>query len=385
MANIAQNECGMVIGVLEPALHKIRPMVSIGLMTYNHGQFIGRAIESVLMQEVNFTYELVIAEDNSTDNTREIVLAYKKKYPNTIRLLLQDENVGMKKNSNDLRRACWGKYRANLEGDDYWIDPSKLQKQVDFLEDHSDFVAIGGDFTCINEKEAPCAFPWGDIRYSYCQDNEYTVEHLREWLLFGHTSTMMFKNYFYDCGDDVNRRFDEVNILGDRRICLFLVMHGRIWHEKEVWTVRRVLEKSNSSMTHAVRTANYLGVNYGWLLEAERYCREEFNYKLDMRAKKEQRWLGSLKLFFKNPNQENYTVMKYIFKNGHNYSRYICLAIGAFFRKMHKVFKRDGFVGGMKNGCKKVFQAAKKTLNMKTSNENNAAGKMTSVLKSYTE
>ncbi len=370
--------------MLEPAIHEDRPVVSIGLMTYNHGQFIGKAIESVLMQEVNFPYELVIAEDRSTDDTREIVLAYKKKYPNVIRLLLQDENVGMKKNSNDLRRACWGKYRANLEGDDYWIDPCKLQKQVDFLESHPDFVAIGGDFTCVDEKEDPCAFPWGDIKYSYCQDNEYTVEHLREWLLFGHTSTMMFKNYFYDCGDDVNQRFDDVNILGDRRICLFLVMHGRVWHEKKVWTARHVLKKSSSSMTHAVKTSNYLGVNYGWLLEAERYCREEFSYKLDMTHKKDQRWLGSLKLFFRNPNQENYKVMKYIFMSGRDYPRYIGLALRAFFRKIHKVLKRDGLVGGLKNGCKKIFRVAKGSLSMKKSRKSNGAGKKNSVLESYT-
>lgn len=370
--------------MLEPVLHETRPMVSIGLMTYNHERFIGRAIESVLMQEVNFMYELVIAEDNSTDGTREVILSYKKKYPNVIRLLLQDENVGMKKNSNDLRRACWGRYRANLEGDDYWIDPGKLQKQVDFLENHPDFVAIGGDFTCVDEREIPCVFPWGDIRYSYCQDSEYTVEHLREWLLFGHTSTMLFKNYFYDCGDEVNQRFDEANILGDRRICLFLVMHGRVWHEKEVWTVRHVLKKSDSSMTHAVKTSNYLGVNYGWLLEAERYCREEFNYKLDMKHKKDQRWLGSLKLFFRNPNQENYKVMKYIFIGGHSYFRYICLAVGAFFRKTYRAFKRDGVVDGIKNGCKKVFQVVKKALHMVMSGRGSAIKKENTVLEAYT-
>lgn len=371
--------------MLEAALHKTRPMVSIGLMTYNHGPFIGKAIESVLMQEVNFPYELVIAEDCSTDNTREVILSYKEKYPNVIRLLLQDENVGMKQNSNDLRRACWGKYRANLEGDDYWIDPAKLQKQVDFLESHPDFVAIGGDFICIDEKGCRCPFPWGDIRYSYCQEEEYTIEHLKEWLLFGHTSTMMFKNFFYDCGDEVNQRFNDVNILGDRRISLFLVMKGRVRHEKEVWTVRRVLKKSASSMTNAVKNSNYLGVNFEWLVEAERYCKDEFNYPLDMRHKKEQRWLGSLKLFFRNPNKENYQVMKYIFKAGGNRPRYLLLAFGSLCKRMCEAIKRDGFFTAFKTGGKKLTKVAKKLLTINKSGKVAQPQKKTSVMESFSK
>ena len=369
--------------MLEAPLHKTRPMVSVGLMTYNHGEFIGKAIESVLMQEVNFPFELVIAEDCSTDNTREIILEYKEKYPDVIRLLLQDENVGMKQNSNDLRRACWGKYRANLEGDDYWIDPSKLQKQVDFLESNPDFVAIGGDFSCIDDRGRPCPFPWGDIRYSYCQDEEYTAEHLREWLLFGHTSTMMFKNFFYDCGDDVNQRFDNVNMLGDRRICLFLVMNGRVRHQKEVWTIRRVLKKSASSMTNAVKNSNYLGVNYEWLVEAERYCREEFNYTLDMRHKKEQRWLGSLKLFFRNANQENYQVMKYIFETGGDKKRYIRLACGAVYRNVKESIKNNGFWCTVKKGVKKGFSILKKLTTIRKQKNTGAESGKKSVMESF--
>ncbi|MBQ9947543.1 MAG: glycosyltransferase [Oscillospiraceae bacterium] len=371
------------MAMLEAPLHKTRPMVSVGLMTYNHGEFIGKAIESVLMQEVNFPFELVIAEDCSTDNTREIILEYKEKYPDVIRLLLQDENVGMKQNSNDLRRACWGKYRANLEGDDYWIDPSKLQKQVDFLESNPDFVAIGGDFSCIDDRGRPCPFPWGDIRYSYCQDEEYTAEHLREWLLFGHTSTMMFKNFFYDCGDDVNQRFDNVNMLGDRRICLFLVMNGRVRHQKEVWTIRRVLKKSASSMTNAVKNSNYLGVNYEWLVEAERYCREEFNYTLDMRHKKEQRWLGSLKLFFRNANQENYQVMKYIFETGGDKKRYIRLACGAVYRNVKESIKNNGFWCTVKKGVKKGFSILKKLTTIRKQKNTGAESGKKSVMESF--
>ncbi|MFW6116142.1 MAG: glycosyltransferase [bacterium] len=110
--------------------------VSVMMVTYNHAKYIAQAIDSVLMQETDFPYELVIGEDCSTDGTREIVMDYQRRYPTKIRLLLSEQNLGARANGRRTQRACRGEYRAILEGDDYWTDPHKLQKQVDFLESH---------------------------------------------------------------------------------------------------------------------------------------------------------------------------------------------------------------------------------------------------------
>ncbi len=112
------------------------PLVSIKMMTYNHAPFIAQAIEGVLQQETDFPFELVIGEDCSTDGTREIVFEYQEKYPDIIRMITSDENVGMKKNGLRIVKACRGKYVAFCEGDDYWQSPHKLQKQADYLERH---------------------------------------------------------------------------------------------------------------------------------------------------------------------------------------------------------------------------------------------------------
>jgi glycosyltransferase involved in cell wall biosynthesis len=110
--------------------------VSVQVITYNHEKYIAQAIESVLMQEVNFDYEIVIGEDCSTDKTREIVLAYQEKHPDKIRALLRERNLGGMKNVVETFNACRGEYIAALEGDDYWTSPHKLQKQVDYLDQH---------------------------------------------------------------------------------------------------------------------------------------------------------------------------------------------------------------------------------------------------------
>lgn len=113
--------------------------VSVLMVTFNHEQFIAQAIESVLMQEANFDYELIIGEDCSTDDTRMIVMDYQRRFPDRIRLLLHDRNLGMLRNFEKTYAACTGRYSALLDGDDHWISPHKLQRQVDFLETHPDF------------------------------------------------------------------------------------------------------------------------------------------------------------------------------------------------------------------------------------------------------
>ncbi len=113
-----------------------KPTLSVCLITYNQAQYVKEAIDSILMQKVNFAWELIIADDNSTDGTRQILLEYKKKHPDLIKLILQKGNVGAEKNWLDLISHPRSKYIAYLEGDDYWTDPNKLQLQVDFLENN---------------------------------------------------------------------------------------------------------------------------------------------------------------------------------------------------------------------------------------------------------
>jgi glycosyltransferase involved in cell wall biosynthesis len=110
------------------------PLVSVWLITYNHEAYIAEAIEGVLRQQTDFAVELIIGEDYSTDGTRTIVQAYQARYPDRITLFLAEQNMGMVPILRPTYPMCRGKYVAMLDGDDYWTDPLKLQKQVDQLE-----------------------------------------------------------------------------------------------------------------------------------------------------------------------------------------------------------------------------------------------------------
>jgi len=122
------------------------PLVSVCMITYNHKPYIAQAIQGVLRQETSFLFELVIGEDCSTDGTHEIVLEFQKKYPNMIRVITSDHNVGAKKNSCRTEKACRSKYISYCDGDDFWHHPRKLQKQVDYLENHPECGLVFSDF-----------------------------------------------------------------------------------------------------------------------------------------------------------------------------------------------------------------------------------------------
>ena len=127
------------------------PVVSICCITYNHEQYISEAINSFLMQETDFPFEVVIGEDCSTDNTRKIVEKYKEMYPNIIKLIVSENNVGMQANGQRTMEACIGEYMALCEGDDYWTDKNKLQIQKDFLESNPEYIICYTDVEAFNE------------------------------------------------------------------------------------------------------------------------------------------------------------------------------------------------------------------------------------------
>lgn len=111
------------------------PVVSVAIITYNHKDYIRQCLDNVLNQETTFAYEIIIKEDKSTDGTREIVADYQRRYPHLFRIWFCRENLWKKVDiGSHVRAACRGQYIALLEGDDYWTDPLKLQKQVDLLE-----------------------------------------------------------------------------------------------------------------------------------------------------------------------------------------------------------------------------------------------------------
>lgn len=124
------------------------PLLTVCVQTYQHAPYIAECLDSILAQDTNFSFEIVVGEDSSTDGTREICQKYALRYPEKIRLFLRSRDNVIYLNNRPTGRynfvqnlkSAKGQYIAMCEGDDYWIDKKKLQKQIDFLETHSEYI-----------------------------------------------------------------------------------------------------------------------------------------------------------------------------------------------------------------------------------------------------
>ena len=212
------------------------PLLSVCLITYNHKDFISQAIESVLMQKVNFPYELIIADDFSTDGTRDILNEYKAKYPDLIKLILQEKNIGPAKNWMDLITSPNEKvkYIAYFEGDDYWTDPLKLQKQVDFLEANPSYSICFHKVKILQNnliKEDKSI----ELRYENIKEYPATITDLLEQGNFMHTASVLFRNY------NINFPFEfKFSSVGDYFLHIINAQRGPIKRLDDVMAVYRV-------------------------------------------------------------------------------------------------------------------------------------------------
>lgn len=223
----------------------LEPIVSIAMLTYNHEEYIGQAIESVLMQQTNFEFKLIIAEDCSTDKTREIIIEYQKKFPNRIKLILQNINVGANINNKDLLTSLEGKYVAALEGDDYWIDPLKLQKQVDFLENNPVYGLVH-----TNNK----VFLQSQNQFQLDKREVTAEENLFERLIFDSNpiatlTVCMRRNILLEFLKEVEEKGNTI-LISDYPIWVYFSSKSKIKYLDEVTAVYRVLQESASQSSN---------------------------------------------------------------------------------------------------------------------------------------
>jgi glycosyltransferase involved in cell wall biosynthesis len=167
------------------------PLVSVIMITYKHETFIAEAIEGVLMQEVDFPVELIIADDCSPDGTGEIVQKFIDEHPNGrwIKYTKHKANKGMMPNFVWALEQARGKYIALCEGDDYWTDPLKLQKQVDFLEVNEEYILTGHDAVIVDSNTTVVSETKLPIKYKRSASRDELKQMF--WVL---TLTMVYRN-----------------------------------------------------------------------------------------------------------------------------------------------------------------------------------------------
>ena len=294
--------------------------LSVIFITYNHEKYVKKALMSILAQETDFPFEVVVGDDMSTDNTRCIIEEIAKDYPEheptgpndrQVRFVKRDKNTGRPTlNVYETTYECKGDYLAYLEGDDYWIGTDKLQKQVDFLENHKEYIAvthsnllIDADDREIRDKEMLKVgelYKWsGAFTYEdYCYSGKWP----------GHYASVVSRNIYKNNinGYDYSIIYRAHDFVDDAVILLFLLMQGDIYRMDEVMSAWRYIKKEGGSNWNSLalqrdtaRDDCYLSKTLMQWVEktkglteySEKRCRNDFGL--------------ALKMYLKHPDKEN--------------------------------------------------------------------------------
>lgn len=213
--------------------------VSVVIATYNQEKYIRHTLESVVSQKVDFEYEVLVGDDCSTDGTSAIVREFAEKYPNIIVPIIREKNMGMGGNTADLSMRTQGEYVAFIEGDDYWIDDNKLQKQVDFLDSHQDYIACFGLCQIVDENEV--RLPSREQYSGFMKEGgEFTVKQFQDYLLPGQTATSMYRKIGYAQLQDklLNAEIDPRYLI-DRTQVLCMLAVGKMYNMGEYFSAYR--------------------------------------------------------------------------------------------------------------------------------------------------
>jgi glycosyltransferase involved in cell wall biosynthesis len=222
-----------------------KPVVSICCITYNHEKFIEDALDSFLMQETDFPFEIVIDDDCSTDNTPNIIKKYKEKFPNIINENLRNKNVGPNKNFIENLKRSKGEYIAICDGDDYWTDPLKLKKQVNFLEKNDEYglVHTNIDWLINDSNTLIKEFKLKQIGYEFVPD-DYESLLIKNFIT---TCSVCFRRSLINLESFFNEIINENFKMMDYPLWLEIARNSKIKYINEVTATRRVLEESASN------------------------------------------------------------------------------------------------------------------------------------------
>lgn len=215
--------------------------VSIFCTAYNHERYIAKCIEGILAQETTYSWELLINDDASTDSTATIIRSYAESYPGKIKAFYQKENLYSQK-IGIARTVFWpvakGRYIARCEGDDFWTDPKKLQKQVDFLETHPDYSATVHAGKYVEESGGDR----GDVFRAYDCDSLVSMEDaIKTWLV--PTASFVYRADLLRNGNPIRGNAP----CGDVPMLLFLLLQGKVHYFNSVMSAYRVNSVSSLS------------------------------------------------------------------------------------------------------------------------------------------
>lgn len=247
--------------------------VSVVMTSYNHKQYICQAINSVLAQETDFNYEILVGDDASTDGTSELLKSEYKKN-NKIRLFLRSRNVGGTRNIYNLYMHAKGQFLCGCECDDYWTDINYLQRMVDWMESHRSYAGVAARRVMLSERTGHKT-----IKKTADQCNcAISIDDLMSWNQIFDAGACLFVNFFHDGKNDY-RFYRMAKHVGDLTLCIYILQHGKVYQLDNVIGVYRMDRVRGASNYNSITSSQGMFLDYINIMKyLEKFCYPELDY-----------------------------------------------------------------------------------------------------------
>lgn len=225
-----------------------RPIaVDVFCMVYNHGKYLREALDGILIQQTNFPVRIIIHDDASTDDSVEIICEYQKRFPDKIISVIETENLYQNGKSIWERMYPYytAKYIAYCEGDDFWTDPKKLQKQVDYLEKNLDCVAVYHNILPVDDNSNYNE----ELRGCYCllKEGDYSQKEIKKCMIKTQTASLVHRNFYPWMKKQDQFVYKTTRCNGDEKYLILCGLLGRVHYLSDVMAAhRKVLDHGDS-------------------------------------------------------------------------------------------------------------------------------------------
>ncbi len=298
----------------------MEPKLSVIFITYNHKDYVEKALRSVLAQETDFPFEVVVGDDCSTDGTSDILRRIAEEDPR-VRLFVREQNTGGRPTLNvyETTQRCTGEYLAYLEGDDRWTDTRKLQKQVDFLESHKEYIGVTHSLTLVDAADEPVEDPdvlavgslydWsGKFTYDdYCWSGKWP----------GHYSSVVSRNIYGNGVLDYTILYRASDFIDDALINLFLLMQGDIYRMDDKMSAWRFIKKADGTNWNSIAMRRNIGRDDSYISKTMMQWVEQYR---ELGEYSKTRCLAdfglALKEYLKKPNAGNRKFLNDMYEYG---------------------------------------------------------------------
>lgn len=293
-------------------------LLSIICTAYNHEKFIKSTIEGFLKQKTNFKFEILIHDDASTDNTATIIKEYEGKNKDLIKVVYQKENKYSKGLSPTifLLEKAQGKYLAFCEGDDYWIDDNKLQKQVDFLEKNKNYYATYHNVFMIDENEKELK-ELQSLYYPLYKSHNIEKRNPRIGFISGQTASIVSRNFYsYLLEKGINWNSYKCN--GDAKLATLFYCLGEIFYFEDIMSCYR-RTYNTTSWNSRNKGKNLSEYNYNSCFELKKMVKDILGKDIEIEESLLDKLYLSLKFYFSYPTKENLIIFLKLLKKDKEY------------------------------------------------------------------